>query len=232
MLNEIREQMKDLEVLYEDNHLLAVNKPAGILVHSDITGDSTMADQIKAYIKKKYDKPGDVFIGVIHRLDRPVSGVLLFARTSKALVRMNQMFKDRFISKTYHAITSLRPPEIEERITHYIIKDTEKNFSKALNKQKKDSKPAILEYELIGEIDHHILLKINPITGRPHQIRAQLKAIGTPIVGDLKYGHPTPNSDKSICLHCRSLEFIHPVTKKDLKIIAPYPKLPVWRNFR
>lgn len=232
MLIELRKNMKGIEVLYEDNHLLAVNKPAGILVHSDITGDPTMAEYAKVYIKKKYNKPGDVFLGVIHRLDRPVSGVLLFARTSKALVRMNQLFKDRSIKKSYHAITSFRPPELAQRITHYIVKDSEKNTSKAFSKQKKDSKQAILDYELIGEIDHQILLNINPVTGRPHQIRAQLKAIGTPIIGDLKYGHPTPNTDKSICLHCKSLSFIHPVTKKDLLITAPYPTLPIWRNFR
>jgi 23S rRNA pseudouridine1911/1915/1917 synthase len=223
--------MKDIVILYEDNHLIAVNKPAGILVHSDETGDITMAEMVKGYIKRKYNKPGDVFLGVIHRLDRPVSGVLIFARTSKALVRMNQLLKDHLINKSYHAVTSFRPREIEERLTHFILKDTAKNISKALTSQKKGAKKAILDYELIREIDHNILLNINPITGRSHQIRAQLKAIGTPIIGDLKYGYPTPNKDKSICLHCRSMSFIHPVLKKEITIKAAYPKLPIWRIF-
>lgn len=220
-----------VDVLYEDNHLIAVNKKPGELIHGDKTGDKTLSDKIKEYLKEKYNKPGNVFLGVIHRLDRPVSGVVIFAKTSKALSRMNNLFKSRKVQKIYHALTNRRPPEIEERIVHYIMKDQARNISKAYRKEKNNAKKAVLEYSFIGEIDNIILLAVNPVTGRPHQIRVQLSAIGCPIIGDLKYGYAVPNKDKSICLHCRSLHFIHPVSKKILTISAPYPQIKEWNLF-
>jgi 23S rRNA pseudouridine1911/1915/1917 synthase len=219
------------KVLFEDNHLIIVNKPAGVLVHGDKTRDRTLVDEVKSYIKEKYQKPGAVYLGVIHRLDRPVSGAIVFARTSKALVRMNKLFKDRKIEKIYHALTDHRPPEIEDRITHYILKDSIKNISKAFRSEKNGAKKAILEYELIAEIDRINLMSVNPVTGRPHQIRVQLMTLGCPIIGDLKYGYAIPNKDKSICLHCYQLKFIHPVTGKTISATAPYPNLPVWKVF-
>ena len=220
-----------MEVLYEDNHLIAVNKPVGMLVHGDSTGDRTLSDEVKAYIKKKYKKPGDVFLGVIHRIDRPVSGVVVFARTSKALARMNEKIKNREIKKWYSAIVWERPDEFEGRLVHYILKDHKKNTVKAYNKEKKGSKHAILNYRFEAEVSHYIKLDIDLETGRPHQIRAQLAAIGCPIVGDRKYGYHKFNEDKSVCLHCREMKFDHPVRKEPISIKAPLPKTPIWALF-
>ena len=222
---------RKLEVLYEDNHLIAVNKPVGMLVHGDSTGDRTLSDEAKAYIKKKYKKPGDVFLGVIHRIDRPVSGVVVFARTSKALARMNEKIKNREIKKWYSAIVWERPDEFEGRLVHYILKDHKKNTVKAYNKEKKGSKHAILNYRFEAEVSHYIKLDIDLETGRPHQIRAQLAAIGCPIVGDRKYGYHKFNEDKSVCLHCREMKFDHPVRKEPISIKAPLPKTPIWALF-
>lgn len=220
-----------VKVIFEDNHLIAVNKPVGRLVHSDHTGDDTLADWVKTYIKHRYDKPGDVFLGVIHRLDRPVSGVVLFARTSKALVRMNELLKNRQIQKTYFALVSPRPVEFEGTLVHHIAKSTEKNVVKAYASAKSDTKEAILTYRLRGELDGKTWLEVNPLTGRPHQIRAQLSKIGCPIIGDLKYGATYPLPDKSIALHCREMSFIHPVKNEPVSIRAKAPKTFPWNTF-
>lgn len=224
-----------MEILFEDNHLIAINKPAGLLVHGDETGDETLSDMVKAYIKINYDKPGEVFLGVPHRLDRPASGVMVFARTSKALERMNKIIADRQIEKTYWAVTGARPKPIVGSLTHYLLKDHEKNKTKVFDRpsnRSKDAKKSELDYELIGEIGDCFLLKINLKTGRPHQIRAQLAYIGTPIRGDHKYGYFKPNRDKSIHLHCRSMSFEHPVKKEMITIKADPPNDQVWNLFQ
>ena len=220
-----------LNVLFEDNHIIAVEKTAGILVHGDETGDRTLQDHVKTYIKKKYNKPGDVFLGVIHRLDRPVSGVTIFARTSKALTRMNALIKDREITKEYLALVSKRPLEIKGLLTHYIVKDTKKNFSHIYDKMKNGAKKALLRYEMVGQISGYVLMRINLETGRPHQIRVQMKRIGCHIIGDVKYGYEFGNVDKSICLHCSKMSFIHPIKKDRITIKLKPPKNDFWDIF-
>ncbi|MCB0662094.1 MAG: RNA pseudouridine synthase [Saprospiraceae bacterium] len=223
-----------IKVLFEDNHLLAVAKPAGWLVHGDETGDESLLDWAKEYIKIRYQKPGAVYLGVIHRIDRPVSGVVIFARTSKALERMNELFKKREVEKTYWAITDHRPDPLEGTLTDYLVKDNTKNMVKALDRPSRrnpDAKKSVLNYKLIAEIDKHFLLKVNPITGRSHQIRVQLAKKGWPIIGDVKYGHKTPNHDGSIYLHCRSMSFVHPIKKEKVTITANSPKLEFWNWF-
>ena len=220
-----------LNVLFEDNHIIAVEKTAGMLVHGDETGDRTLQDHVKTYIKKKYNKPGDVFLGVIHRLDRPVSGVTIFARTSKALTRMNALIKDREITKEYLALVSKRPLEIRGLLTHYIVKDTKKNFSHIYDKMKNGAKKALLRYEMVGQISGYVLMRINLETGRPHQIRVQMKRIGCHIIGDVKYGYEFGNVDKSICLHCSKMSFIHPIKKDRITIKLKPPKNDFWDIF-
>lgn len=223
-----------IQVLYEDNHLIAVNKPAGWLVQGDITGDTTLADWVKVYIKNRYQKPGDVYLGIIHRLDRPVSGAVIFARTSKGLERMNRLFRDREVQKTYWAVTVERPDPLTGELVHYLTKDRERNIAKAYDQQSrraKGAKESKLTYELIGEIGEHHLLRVHPLTGRPHQIRVQLAKMGWPIRGDLKYGAPQANPDMSIHLHCRSLEFIHPIKKEKVLIKADPPSEQIWNLF-
>ncbi len=222
---------RGLVVIYEDNHLIAINKPAGALVHGDETGDDTLADAVKEYIKFRYKKAGDVFLGVIHRLDRPVSGVVVFARTTKALVRMNKMLQEKQISKTYLAIVGHRPPELSDTLVHHILKDGTKNIVKAYASAKTGSKEAILKYSVAGELDGKVLLEINPITGRSHQIRAQLAKIECSIIGDLKYGATYPCPDKSIALHCRNMSFIHPVKNEPISIDAAVPRVFPWPEF-
>lgn len=221
----------DLAIIYEDNHLIAVNKAAGILVQGDETGDETLTDIVKSYIKEKYHKPGDVYLGVIHRIDRPVSGVVIFARTSKALSRMNEMLRDKKLQKHYLAIVNHRPDPLSATLTHHLVKDNDKNIVKAYTAKKKDSKEAVLKYTVIGELDQKILLEVEPLTGRPHQIRTQLSKIGSPIAGDLKYGATYPLPDKSIALHCRSMSFEHPVTKSWIVIKADVPRRFPWSVF-
>ncbi len=223
-----------MQVIYEDNHLIAVNKPAGVLVQGDDTGDTPLSEVVKAYIKTRYNKPGDVFLGVIHRIDRPVSGVVVFARTSKALERMNRLFQERQVQKTYWAIVGNRPEPLSGHLKHYILKDSSKNVSKAfeqMSSRAKDAKEAHLDYETIASIGTHTLLEVHPLTGRPHQIRVQLAKIGCPIRGDVKYGFPSANDDGSICLHCRQLDFEHPTLKQTIRITAAPPDQQFWNLF-
>jgi 23S rRNA pseudouridine1911/1915/1917 synthase len=221
--------MSTLKVIYEDNHIVAVNKPAGALVQGDKTGDETLADEVKEYIKRKYKKPGDVFLGIVHRIDRPVSGIVVFARTSKALVRMNKMFQDKEIQKTYWAVVEKAPPIEVDTIVSYLKKNQEKNRSRAYDKEVKGSKKAILEYELKGSSNNYYYMNLNPITGRHHQIRIQLSHIGCCIKGDLKYGGRRSNKDGSIHLHARSISFQHPV-KDEMMNLTAKPNLddPLW----
>lgn len=213
-----------LEVLYEDNHIIAINKPNNILVQPDTTGDISLEELVKQYIKVKYNKPGDVFLGVVHRIDRPVSGVILFARTSKALTRLNEQFKDKTISKTYWALVKEKPAQPAAMLKHFIHRNTKTNKSTAHLKAVSDSKEASLSYRLLASSDNFHLLEIDLHTGRHHQIRCQLLAIRCPIKGDLKYGFPRSNPDGGISLHARSVQFIHPVSKEKIRIIAPTPK--------
>jgi len=221
-----------LQVLHEDNHLIAVYKPAGMLVQGDETGDTPLVDFVKQYIKIRYDKPGDVFLGVIHRLDRPVSGVVVFARTSKALSRMNELFRERKITKRYWAITNERPDPFSGKLTHWIEKDESRNVAKASNKSNSKGKKATLNYHLNASIDSNHLIAVEPHTGRPHQIRVQFAKIGTPIRGDLKYGSNRQNDDGRIHLHAYALAFEHPVKREPVMITAAFPRDPVWRIFR
>lgn len=220
-----------IEVLFEDNHLLVINKPSGILIQGDATGDEPLVEIAKKYIKEKYNKPGAVFLGVVHRLDRPVSGVVVFARTSKALTRMNALFKDRKTKKTYWAIVDQRPPANSGHLVHWLIKDEKKNKTTAYTKEHGEGKKSELDYKVIDRQGPYYLIQVNPITGRGHQIRVQLASMGCSIVGDLKYGSPTPNDDGSICLHARMLEFVHPVTKAILRIEAAIPEIGAWNMF-
>ncbi len=218
-----------IEVLFEDNHILAVNKPSGALAQGDKTGDQPLVEVAKAYLKEKYNKPGDVFLGIPHRLDRPTSGVLLFARTSKSLSRLNAMFKAKEIKKTYWAVVKKRPAKEQDTLVHYLFKNQQKNKTTAKTKPFGKALESELSYEVIGASNHYTLLEINPRTGRHHQIRAQLSAIGSPIKGDTKYGFDRPNPDRSIHLHARRVQFIHPVRKEELLIEAPVPNDPLWQ---
>ncbi len=210
-------------IIYEDNHLIAINKLSGELVQSDADGNRGLEDDLKAFIKVRDSKPGAVYLGVIHRIDRPVSGIVIFAKTSKALARMNEMVKKRAITKRYMAITEVAPKQESAELRHFIKRNSSTNRSVALDFPSQGAKEAVLEYELVSASKNYYLLSIKLISGRHHQIRAQLSKIGAPIKGDLKYGAPRSNKDGSISLHARSLEFSHPVTKENLKIVAPVP---------
>jgi len=218
-------------VLYEDNHLIAVNKRCGDIVQPDKSGDTALEDEVKEFIKTKYHKPGAVFLGVTHRIDRPVSGIVLFARTSKALERVNTLFREKTIKKTYWAIVANRPEQTEATLTNFIRRNEKQNKSFISTKATTDSKEAILEYKLLSSISKYHLLEVLLHTGRHHQIRCQLAHMGSPIKGDLKYGYPRSNPDGGIDLHARKLEFIHPVTQVPVCIIAPVPKGGIWENF-
>lgn len=220
-----------MRIIFEDNHLLVINKDAGVLVQGDKTGDTPLSDLAKAYVKEKYQKPGEVFMGVIHRIDRPVSGLVLMARTSKALERMNEQFKNRAIEKKYLAVVRNRPPANAGNLVHWLIKNPETNVTKAYEKEVPNSMRSELNYKLIGELDGFYLLDVNPITGRPHQIRVQLASMNCPIVGDNKYGYPRGNKDKSICLHAHSVKFMHPVKKEEMQLFAALPLDPFWQKF-
>lgn len=224
-------EKREIEVLYEDNHLIAVNKRSGDISQGDKTGDAPLGEAVKEYLKKKYNKPGDVFLGVIHRIDRPTTGVLLFAKTSKALERMNRLFQERAVQKEYWAVTGVKPKREDDSLVHYLKKNQAKNKSNASDREATDRKRAELDYFLLAKSDRYYLLKVLPKTGRHHQIRVQLAKIGCPIKGDLKYGAKRANKDRSIHLHARSLEFVHPTKKELFKITAKSPDDPVWNAF-
>ncbi len=224
----IRSTKDNLQILHEDNHLIVVNKRVGDLVQGDKTGDKPLSEVVKEYIKQKYNKPGEVFLGVVHRLDRPTTGIVVFARTSKALTRLNELFKNRETQKTYWAVVKVKPPKSQDKLIHFLKRNEKSNTSKAYLNEVPDSKIASLDYIVFKELDHYNALEINLHTGRHHQIRAQLAAIGCPIKGDLKYGFDRSNPDGGIHLHARKLQFIHPVSKDPVLIIAPTPNDVIW----
>jgi 23S rRNA pseudouridine1911/1915/1917 synthase len=217
-----------LEVLFEDNHIIIVNKKAGDITQGDKTGDKPLSDVVKEYVKDKYNKPGNVFIGTVHRLDRPTSGIIIFARTSKALERLNKMLRNKTIHKTYWAIVKKNPKKEKDTLVNFLKKDPKKNKSFVHKKEIEGSKKAILHYKIIKKLDHYFLLEIDLETGRHHQIRTQLSFIGSPIKGDLKYGFDRSNKDGSISLHARKIDFVHPVSKENISIIAPTPNDAIW----
>ena len=219
-----------MKVIYEDNHLIAVNKNCHELVQGDKTGDTPLADLLKTWLKEKYAKPGNVFVGVTHRLDRPVTGVVVFAKTSKALARMNELFRTGEIKKTYWAIVRNRPPEVEQELTHWLVRNEKQNKSYVCTpSQKRDARKAVLHYRLLAQSENYYLLEIDLQTGRHHQIRCQLAAIGCSIRGDLKYGAGRSNPDGGISLHARRVSFVHPVSKRPINIVAPVPDEPLWK---
>ncbi|MEP2056892.1 MAG: RluA family pseudouridine synthase [Maribacter litoralis] len=228
MSKKIHSTVDNLQVLFEDNHIIVINKRPGDIVQGDKTGDKPLSDTVKAFLKKKYNKPGNVYLGVVHRLDRPTSGIVLFAKTSKALPRLNKLFAEKSANKTYWAIVKNAPTEPEKRLVHYMKRNTKQNKSYANIKEVPDSKKAILTYKIIKKLDRYFLLEVDLETGRHHQIRSQLSSIGSPIKGDLKYGFNRSNEDGSIHLHARKLRFIHPVKKEPIEIIAPPPNDPIW----
>lgn len=219
-----------MTVVYEDNHIIIVNKTASEIVQGDKTGDVPLSETVKQYLKEKYHKPGNVFIGVTHRLDRPVSGLVVFAKTSKALSRLNEMFKNSEVKKTYWAIVKQTPAETEGELVNYLVRNEKQNKSYAYDTEKPGSKKAILRYRLIARSDNYSLLEVDLKTGRHHQIRCQLAKMGCPIKGDLKYGFPRSNPDGSICLHARRVRFVHPVSKEQIDVVAPVPSDNLWRS--
>lgn len=220
----------NLQVLFEDNHIIAINKRVGDIVQGDKTGDKPLSDVVKEYLQDKYNKPGAAFLGVIHRLDRPTSGLVIFAKTSKALTRLNELFKNRDTQKTYWAVVKNKPAQASGELVHYLKRNEKNNTSRAHLKEVPESKLAILDYTILQELNNYLVLEINLHTGRHHQIRAQLAAINCPIKGDLKYGFDRSNNDGGIHLHARQLKFIHPVTKLAINIVAPTPKDAIWNS--
>lgn len=220
-----------MQVVYEDNHLIIVNKTCSEIVQGDKTGDKPLSETVKEYIKEKYAKPGNVFIGVVHRLDRPVSGLVVFARTSKALSRLSEMFRNGDIHKTYWAIVKNAPPAMEGELVNWLTRNERQNKSYAYDREVSHSKKAVLDYKVIGRSERYTLLEINLKTGRHHQIRCQLAKIGCPIKGDLKYGFPRSNPDGGISLLSRRVSFIHPVSKKEIDVEAPLPADNLWKGF-
>ena len=220
--------ISNLQILYEDNHIVIVNKKAGDIVQGDKTGDKPLSEVVKEYIKDKYNKPGNVYLGVVHRLDRPTTGIVIFAKTSKALSRLNKMFANKEVSKTYWAVTKQKPNKAKDTLVHWLKKNPKNNKSTAYNTEIKDGKKAILHYTLLKSLENYHLLEINLETGRHHQIRSQLSQIGCKIKGDLKYGADRSNKDGGIHLHSRRVEFMHPVSKELINITAPTPTDPIW----
>ncbi len=218
----------DIDILFEDNHIIAVNKKPSQLVQGDKTNDEPLSELVKKYIKSKYNKPGEVFIGVVHRIDRPVSGIVLFAKTSKALSRLNELFRTKNIQKTYWAVVKNQPKNQEGTLINYLIKNEKSNKSFAYNEERKGALRSELNYKVIGKTDNYFLVEVLPLTGRHHQIRVQLSHMGCPIKGDLKYGFERSNKDASIHLHARKIEFIHPVKNEQITIEAMPPNDPIW----
>lgn len=221
-----------MEILYEDNHIIAVNKSCSEIVQGDKTGDKPLSEIMQEWLKKKYNKPGNVFIGIPHRLDRPVTGVVLFAKTSKALARLNEMFQKQEIQKTYWALTKAIPSQEAATLTHYLVRNEKQNKSYAYDREVPRSKKAVLDYQVIGRSARYTLLEVHLHTGRHHQIRCQLAKIGCVIKGDLKYGADRSNPDGGICLHARSIDFIHPISKQHIHIVAPTPDNNLWNYFQ
>ena len=220
-----------MTVVYEDNHIIVVNKTASEIVQADKTGDTPLSETVKQYLKEKYQKPGNVFLGVTHRLDRSVSGLVVFAKTSKALTRLNEMFRTSEVKKTYWAVVKNAPKEPEGELVHFLVRNEKQNKSYAYDKEVPKSKKAILDYRLIGRSENYYLLEVDLKTGRHHQIRCQLAKMGCPIKGDLKYGSPRSNPDGSICLHARRIRFVHPVSKELIELEAPLPEGNLWKGF-
>ena len=220
-----------MTVVYEDYHIIVVNKTASEIVQADKTGDTPLSETVKQYLKEKYQKPGNVFLGVTHRLDRPVSGLVIFAKTSKALTRLNEMFRAGEVKKTYWAVVKNAPKESEGELVHFLVRNEKQNKSYAYDKEVPNSKKAVLDYRLIGRSENYYLLEVDLKTGRHHQIRCQLAKMGCPIKGDLKYGSPRSNPDGSICLHARRVRFVHPVSKELIELKAPLPEGNLWKGF-
>ncbi len=227
-MSKILSNKDNLQVIYEDNHIILVNKRAGDIVQGDKTGDKPLSDVVKGFIADKYNKPGKVYLGTVHRLDRPTTGLVIFSKTSKALPRLNKLFVSKEISKTYWALVKNKPEKEADTLIHWLKKNPKNNKSTAYIKEIPESKKAILHYKTIKTLDNYYLLEVNLETGRHHQIRAQLSSIGSPIKGDLKYGFGRSNKDASISLHARNIKFIHPVSQDNLNITAPLPKDPIW----
>ena len=227
-MSKILSNKSNLQVLYEDNHIIIVNKRAGDIVQGDKTGDKPLSDVVKEYIAEKYNKPGNVYLGVVHRLDRPTTGLVMFSKTSKALPRLNKLFVDKEAKKTYWAIVKNEPPKTSDTLIHWLKKNPKTNKSVAHTKEVTDSKKAILHYKVLKKLDNYYLIEVNLETGRHHQIRSQLASIGSPIKGDLKYGFDRSNPDASIHLHAREISFIHPVTNEIINITASLPNDAIW----
>lgn len=219
------------DILFEDNHLIAINKRGGDIVQIDDSGDKSLEIMVNEFLTKKYNKPNGAFVGVIHRLDRPVSGMILFAKTSKSLDRMNKAFHDRKVKKTYLAVVKERPPHKSGKLINWLLRDRKKMITKAYDREVKNGSYAELDYEVIGQLEGYYLLKIDPLTGRTHQIRSQLAFMGCPIVGDNKYGYPRGSLRRTICLHSRGLAFKHPVKEEDMVVLAPLPQDGFWDKF-
>lgn len=230
MAEKIVSNKNNLQILHEDNHIIVINKRVGDIVQGDKTGDKPLSEIVKEFIKEKYNKPGEVFLGVVHRLDRPTTGIVVFSKTSKALERLNKMFSERETNKTYWAVVKNKPPKTEDNLIHFLKRNEKNNTSKAHLKEVHESKKASLDYKIIKELNNYFALEINLHTGRHHQIRAQLQAIGCPIKGDLKYGFDRSNPDGGIHLHARKLAFTHPVSKEQIEIIAPTPSDAIWNS--
>ena len=219
-----------MQVVYEDNHIIIVNKSSSEIVQGDKTGDTPLSEIVKAYLKEKYQKPGNVFLGVVHRLDRPVSGLVVFAKTGKALTRLNEMFRVGEVHKTYWAIVKNQPPKTEDELVGWLVRNEKQNKSYAYDRERPGAKKAILDYRVIAHSQNYHLLEVQLKTGRHHQIRCQLAAIGCPVKGDLKYGAPRSNPDGGISLHARSVEFVHPVRKTPVSVVAELPVGDIWKK--